>query len=170
MLFRSKVKKFSLIIFIICFFLLFSNCFSKNDEISEINNLAEQQYFAPKIPSEIDFCNEKVDLTNYYLKERFDRELLSFSFWHSQIFLVIKRANKIFPIIEPILKAEGVPDDFKYLALVESNLDQRAVSPAKAAGLWQILPETAKEYGLEVADDVDERYNIEKATDRKSVV
>lgn len=146
--------------------LCMSNCLSNNkDEKEKVVEPREVlQYFAPSMMRQASFCGENIDLTNYYLKERFDRELLSFSYWHSQIFLMVKRANKYFPIIEPILKREGVPDDFKYLALIESNLDPRALSPAKAAGIWQILPETGKEAGLEVNDDVDERYNVEKAT------
>lgn len=125
---------------------------------------SEMSYHAPKIPNELNFCGERIDLSNYYLREKFDRELLSFSYWHSQVFLLIKRANKFFPIIEPILKEKGIPDDFKYLALIESNLDQRAQSPAKAVGIWQIMPTTGKEAGLVVNDDIDERYNVEKAT------
>jgi hypothetical protein len=132
--------------------------------ITNEEDYSQERYYAPEIPQTVYFCGEKVDLTNYYLRERYDRELLSFSYWHSQIFLMIKRANKYFPVIESILKTEGVPDDFKYLALIESSLDPRAISASKAAGIWQILPETAKEYGLEVSDDVDERYNLEKAT------
>ncbi|MCQ2231127.1 MAG: transglycosylase SLT domain-containing protein [Paludibacteraceae bacterium] len=124
----------------------------------------ETSYHAPKIPSDLNFCGERIDLSNYYLREKFDRELLSFSYWHSQVFLFIKRANKFFPIIEPILKEKGIPDDFKYLALIESNLDQRAQSPAKAVGIWQIMPATGKDAGLIVNDDIDERYNLEKAT------
>lgn len=125
---------------------------------------SEMSYHAPKIPENLSFCGERIDLSNYYLREKFDRELLSFSYWHSQVFLFIKRANKFFPIIEPILKEYGVPDDFKYLALIESNLDQRAQSPAKAVGIWQIMPATGKEAGLVINDDIDERYNLEKAT------
>lgn len=146
-----------------------SNCLSSNKEEDEKESsvLAPrevQRNAAPSMVAKASFCGESIDLSNYYLKERFDRELLSFSYWHSQVFLMVKRANKYFPIIEPILKQQGVPDDFKYLALIESNLDPRALSPAKAAGIWQILPETAKEAGLEVNDDVDERYNVEKST------
>ncbi len=125
---------------------------------------SEMSYHAPKIPADLNFCGERIDLSNYYLREKFDRELLSFSYWHSQVFLFIKRANKFFPIIEPILKEKGIPDDFKYLALIESNLDQRAQSPAKAVGIWQIMPGTGKDAGLIVNDDIDERYNLEKAT------
>ncbi|MBO7506781.1 MAG: lytic transglycosylase domain-containing protein [Paludibacteraceae bacterium] len=145
---------------------IFSLCECAADSTPRIGGTPTQEvhYQAPTIPDGISFCGERVDLTNYYLRERFDRELLSFSYWHSQVFLLIKRANKFFPIIEPILKANGVPDDFKYLALIESNLDQRAQSPAKAVGIWQILPGTGKDAGLVINDDVDERYNVEKAT------
>lgn len=129
-----------------------------------IDNTLPTNYCPPQIPKNAELFGEKIDLENYYLRERFDRELLSFSYWHSNIFLLIKRANKFFPIIEPILKANGVPDDFKYLALIESSLDQRAISPAKAAGIWQILPTTGKEAGLVINEDVDERYNLEKST------
>ena len=153
-------------LFFILFCPLYLNCQSGKGEIKNANNEVDYEigYYAPEIPQVAYFCDEKVDLTNYYLRERYDKELLSLSYWHSQLFLLIKRANKYFPVIEPILESEGVPNDFKYLALIESSLDQRAISPAKAAGMWQFLPETAKEYGLEVSEDVDERYNLEKAT------
>ena len=123
-----------------------------------------QIYIAPSIPQNIEFCGEKLELKNYYMRERFDRELLSFSYFHSSIFLMIKRANRYFPILEKILKEEGIPDDFKYLAVIESCLDQRALSPTKAAGIWQIMEQTGKEAGLVITPDVDERYNLEKAT------
>jgi hypothetical protein len=93
-----------------------------------------------------------------------DRELNNFAYFHSTTLLLFKRANRIFPIIEPILKQQGVPDDLKYLAVIESSLDPRAVSPARAAGLWQFLQSTGKQYGLEVSAEVDERYHIEKST------
>ncbi|HKJ49309.1 MAG TPA: lytic transglycosylase domain-containing protein [Christiangramia sp.] len=85
------------------------------------------------------------------------------TYWQSNALLLMKRANKYFPVIEPILEEEGVPDDFKYLAVIESGLTQ-AVSPARAVGFWQILESTGKEYGLEINDNVDERYHIEKST------
>ncbi|HOU69319.1 MAG: transglycosylase SLT domain-containing protein [Paludibacteraceae bacterium] len=143
--------------------LFFSSNKEKEEDVSY--DIPEDGYYAPQLPDKAYFCGEEIDLSNYYLRERFDREILSFSYWHSQIFLMIKRANKFFPIIEPILKKEGIPDDFKYLAMIESSLDQRALSGANAAGIWQILPETAKEAGLEVNDDIDERYNLEKSTE-----
>ena len=85
------------------------------------------------------------------------------TYWQSNGLLYIKRANKYFPIIEPILKRNNIPDDFKYLALIESGLTN-AVSPAGASGFWQFMKSAAKEYGLEVGDQVDERYHLEKAT------
>lgn len=118
----------------------------------------------PDIPESLDFCGEKIDLARYDHFERYDRELSSFVYTHSTTGLLIKRANRLFPIIDPILKEFGIPEDFKYLAVVESSLNPRAISPAKAAGLWQIMPATGKELGLEVNDSIDERFHIEKAT------
>ena len=102
-------------------------------------------------------------LDNPDIRERLDRELLVNTYWQSNGLLLIKRAAKYFPIIEPILEEEGLPDDFKYLAVIESGLTQ-AVSPARATGFWQILRSTGRELGLEVNDNVDERYNIELST------
>jgi soluble lytic murein transglycosylase-like protein len=120
---------------------------------------------APDIPDEVTFCGQKIDLTRYDLRERFDRELMAMMYMHSSTLLLIKRANRYFPVIEPILKANGIPDDFKYLACIESTLNHRAVSSARAVGMWQFIPETGREYGLEINDEVDERYNVEKATE-----
>ena len=117
-----------------------------------------------EIPDEVTFAGEKLKLDRYDLYERYDREINSFAYLHSSTLLLIKKANRYFPIIEPILKANNIPDDFKYLAVIESMLNHRAISPAKAAGLWQFMPTTATQYGLEVSNQVDERYNIEKST------
>lgn len=144
--------------------LAFCNCSAEEKKVYIYPTDTASIYRAPQIPDRFELFGEEVDLSNYYLRERFDRELISFSYWHSQIFMILKRANKYFPIIEPILKENGVPDDFKYLAVIESNLDPRVVSPAKAAGMWQILEQTGKEGGLVINGDVDERYNVEKAT------
>ena len=116
------------------------------------------------IPEKVNFGGQEVVLDRYDLRERYDREQMNIGYSHSSSLLIIKRANKYFPIIEPILKANGVPDDFKYLAVVESNLDPRALSPVQAAGFWQLMPKTAQEFGLEVNDEVDERYHLEKST------
>ncbi|GAB6011181.1 lytic transglycosylase domain-containing protein [Viscerimonas tarda] len=115
-------------------------------------------------PDEVMFAGETTNLERFDLHERYDREINSFAYYHSTTLLLIKRANRIFPIIEPILKENGIPDDFKYLAVIESSLNPRAFSSAKAAGLWQFMPATAKIYGLEVGNEVDERYSIEKST------
>lgn len=120
---------------------------------------------SPDIPSSASFCGKEVDLTRYNMHEGFDRELSSFTYFHSTTMLLIKRANRYFPIIEPILKANGIPDDFKYLAVIESHLDPRVTSPARAVGMWQMLEGTAKQYGLTITPTVDERCHVEKATE-----
>lgn len=119
--------------------------------------------YALPMPDGLNFAGETVPVQNPDIRERMDRELLVNTYWQSNALLLFKRANKYFPIIEPILAEEGVPDDLKYLAVIESGLTQ-AVSPARATGFWQILSGTGREYGLEVNDNVDERYHIEKST------
>lgn len=118
------------------------------------------QYF----PTSVDFAGEITPLQISDVRERLDRELLINANLHSATILIIKRANRAFPIIEPILKQYGVPDDFKYLAVIESSLTN-AVSAAGAKGVWQFMPETAKEKGMEVNDGVDERYHLQKSTE-----
>ena len=117
------------------------------------------------IPEKMEFAGEPIVFDRYDRRERMDRELNSFTYFHSTTLLLFKRANRIFPVIEPILAREGIPDDFKYLAVIESSLDPRAVSPARAAGLWQFLQSTAREHGLEISATVDERYHVEKSTE-----
>lgn len=116
------------------------------------------------VPDKIEFAGEELALDRYDFHERFDREINSFIYWHSTTMMLIKKANRYFPIIVPILKENGVPEDFKYLAVIESNLNHRAVSPAGAAGLWQFMKTTAPGYGLTVSSEVDERYSVEKST------
>lgn len=120
--------------------------------------------FTPEIPDEISFCGQTIDLRKTDMRERFDREMMAMMYLHSSTLLLLKRANRYFPVIEPILKANDVPEDLKYLACIESGLNPRAVSSAKAVGMWQFMPETAMQYGLEVNLDVDERYHFEKET------
>lgn len=117
-----------------------------------------------EVPHKVTFAGEDLDLDRYDLHERFDREINGFTYLHSTTLLLLKRANRFFPIIEPILKENGIPEDFKYLAVIESSLSHRAVSSAGAVGLWQFMPKTAPNYGLEVGSEVDERYSIEKST------
>lgn len=119
---------------------------------------------AVEIPKDLNFAGEVVPFEDPEIMERVDREFLVNTYWQSNAVLLMKRANKFFPIIEPILAKNGVPDDFKYLALAESAL-QNVVSPAGATGFWQIMPATGREYGLEVNKNVDERYHVEKSTE-----
>ena len=119
---------------------------------------------SPEVPASITFAGEKIDLTAQDRRERLDREILAFTYSHTNTLLIIKRANRLFPIVEPILKEYGVPDDFKYLMIIESNGDFEARSPAGAAGLWQFMEGTGREFDLEVNKEIDERYHIIKAT------
>lgn len=119
---------------------------------------------SPIIPDHVTFAGKEISLDDINMWERLDRELSSMSFTHGNTLLALKRANRFFPIMVPILKEEGVPVDMVYLAAIESTLNPKALSPAKAAGMWQFMPATGKEYGLEVESDVDERYDVEKST------
>jgi membrane-bound lytic murein transglycosylase D len=116
------------------------------------------------VPSEAEFSGEKTPLTIYDVRERFERELIVNANLHSSTIIILKRANRAFPVIEPILAKYGIPDDFKYLAVIESSLSN-AVSASGAKGFWQFMPTTAKEYNMEVNDVVDERYHLEKETE-----
>jgi membrane-bound lytic murein transglycosylase D len=133
------------------------------DEIMEKKLINNYNVYALPIPAHMDFAGEPVPLNNPDIRERMDRELLVNTYWQSNMFLIIKRAHKFFPLIEPLLAKYGLPDDFKYLAVAESGLDN-VKSSAGAAGFWQFLKGTGKEYGLEINDYVDERYNLELAT------
>lgn len=126
-------------------------------------NVEPQVVQSYDLPKTIDFAGEKTPLNIADVKERLDREMITNVNYHSSTTLAIKRANRVFPIIESILKKNGIPDDFKYLAVIESGL-VNVVSPAGARGIWQFMPQTAKEYGMEVNDFVDERYHLEKST------
>ncbi len=121
------------------------------------------QYFSVKVPSYIDFAGEQVPTHIPDVKERLERELLVTAYRHSNTFLLLKKQTRWFPVIEQILREEGVPDDFKYLCVAESGMAQ-VVSPARAVGFWQFLERTGKEYGLEINSEVDERYHVEKST------
>ena len=117
-----------------------------------------------EVPRYMTFCGDTIDLRRYDRHERMDRELMAFSFMHSTSIQTIKRANRYFPVIVPILKENGIPEDFKYLMAIESACNPLARSGAGAAGLWQFMPTTGKEFGLEVNSHIDERYHIVKST------
>ena len=119
--------------------------------------------YALQLPDSLSFAGEVLPINTPDIRERLDRELLVNTYWQSNGLLLIKRAHKYFPVIEPMLKKYGIPDDFKYLAVAESALEN-VRSPKGAKGFWQLMPATAKEYGLEVNRNVDERYHIEKST------
>lgn len=119
----------------------------------------------PDIPDRFVIAGDTVDLRSYENRERFDRELLAFTYSHTNTLLSIKRANRYFPVIERILKENGIPDDMKYLAVVESYLYPTARSGAGAAGMWQFMESTGKEYDLQVDKNVDQRLDIVKSTE-----
>ncbi len=120
--------------------------------------------FVPETPATASFCKEEAPLDRYFVHEAYEREIMAATFMHSSSLLMFKRAHRWFPVIEPILKRNNIPDDFKYLAVAESNLGN-VTSPAGAEGFWQFLKTTGQHYGLEINNDVDERYNLEKATE-----
>ncbi len=119
--------------------------------------------FSLAVPEGLTFCGQKIPLEKTSVAEKLDRELLVNTYWHSNTFLMMKRANRWFPVIEKILTEENMPEDLKYLALIESGLTT-ATSPAGARGFWQFMRSTGKSYGLEINDNVDERNHVEKAT------
>jgi membrane-bound lytic murein transglycosylase D len=134
------------------------------DENFEKKLINDYNVYAIQVPDNLDFAGEPMPLKSPDILERMDKELLVNTYWQSNGLLMFKRAKKYFPIIEPILAKYGIPDDFKYLAVIESGLTN-AVSPAGARGVWQIMPATGRENGLEVNDNVDERYHLEKSTE-----
>lgn len=136
---------------------------SHNSHNELIPNYYHNSGSTPPLPSRLQFAGEEVPLDVYYVREALDKELIINCYQHSKTLQIIKRSARFFPVIEQILKEEGVPEDFKYLCVAESGLEN-VVSPAKAAGFWQFIPSTGKNYGLEISEDVDERYQLEKAT------
>ncbi len=116
------------------------------------------------LPEKLDFAGEAVPLNLYYVREGLDRELLVNTYWQSSTLIMLKKTNRYFQLMTPILKKNNIPDDFKYLALIESGLSN-VTSAAGASGFWQFIPGTGKKYGLEITSEVDERYNLEKATE-----
>lgn len=160
----SKVLVAFISIFIAYFFLQLFN-YSSLDDGQKINNDFTKSYNiqSVELPTKIDFAGEDVPLKYFDVRESLDREIHVNTYWQSQTLLLIKMVNRYFGVIEPILKKNNIPDDFKYLAVAESGL-RNVVSPSGARGYWQFLDRTAKDYNLEVNSEVDERYCIEKST------
>ena len=130
---------------------------------SKNTSILAQEIYMPELPDKLDFAGENVPLNYFDVRESLQRELAIMCYWHATMMYTTQLTNRYLAVIEPILKKNDIPDDFKYLCIAESNL-QNVVSPAKAAGFWQIMSATAKQYGLEVTAEVDERYHLEKAT------
>jgi hypothetical protein len=145
-------------------FFIFSAKMTEEDEVYRKSFLANNKIFSIAIPKNLSFANERIPSYDFTVLESMERELLVNTYFHSQTILMHKRANRWLPFIAAILKRNDVPDDFKYIALIESNLTN-TVSPKGAAGFWQFLNGAGKQYGLEINDEVDERYNLEKSTE-----
>ena len=158
------MKKLSLLTFIlVSISFVFSVFKGPEDETHQAKFNENYAIFSLNQPEQIGFSGEKMPLDQQDIRERFDRELLVNTYWQSQTVLFIKKANKYFPVIEPILKKNGIPDDFKYLAIAESGL-ANIVSPSGATGFWQIMKATGKENGLLINNEIDERYHLVKST------
>jgi len=167
---KTKVYYFSLgIICTIGALFLISIVFFADNE-SALNSPPGEDFpqgykiISPEMPASMDFAGERIPLENFEVKERMEREFIVNTYFHSYTILAIKRSARWFPVIEPILKKYSVPEDFKYLCVAESNLEN-VISPAGATGFWQIMKETGEKYGLEINTQVDERYNVEKSTE-----
>jgi hypothetical protein len=160
-IYSGIILTFSILVFLVIYFYIKSRLNENRSPIIITEN--ERRISSPPIPGSLEFCGEKVPLEDFDVYERIDREFLVNTYWHSATLLYFKRANRWFPIIEPILKANGIPDDFKYMSVAESGLSN-AVSPQEAVGFWQMLAPVAEKYNLEINDEVDERYNVEKET------
>lgn len=142
----------------------FSARVQTNDDLYQKYFTDSYKVFSVNIPNDLNFAGEPVPLQDFEVRERIDREFLVNTYWQSQTLLLAKRANRWFPVITPILKRNGIPDDFKYLAVVESGF-MHGVSSKGAAGYWQFIPSTAQAYGLTINEEIDERYHVEKSTE-----
>ena len=162
------IKKYSfpvsIFLFLFSIFFLSSSYLNNSDNIHQQGFNSKYNVYSVLKPNDLKFADELVPNTSLDVWERLDKELLKNIYWQSNTLLYFKRANKYFPIIEEILAKNNIPDDFKYLALIESGFEY-TVSPSGAAGFWQIMRGTAREYGLEVNYAIDERYNLRKSTE-----
>lgn len=152
---------FTILIFLVVLFYLRSEKALRQTPVIITEN--ERRISSPPIPEELVFCGERVPLEDFDIYERIDREFLVNTYWHSATLLYLKRANRWFPVIEPILKRNGIPEDFIYMSVAESGIIN-SVSPDGATGFWQLMESAAKKYGLEINAEVDERYDVEKST------
>lgn len=156
-----------LIILIIISLYLFQESYYKISNQQENNTLTQNHKYyveSVEIPDTLSFAGEPVPLNNFDVYESLEREFLVNSYWHSRTLLTLKKSHRYFPIIEPILIKHKIPNDFKYVVVIESGFSN-VVSPAGATGFWQLMKLTAQKYGLEITDEIDERYNLEKSTE-----
>lgn len=139
---------------------------SDRESLVEVKTDGRLQYkwYAPELPKSVNFAGENTPLDRWEVRERLDRDILTNYYTHGSLLYILKLTTRYFPVIEERLRANGVPDDFKYLCVAESSL-QHLTSAAGAQSLWQFLGGTATQYGLQVDGEVDERYNVVKATD-----
>ena len=159
----NKFLRIISLISIVIVTILFFNGMNKDGVSSVVNTHKNYKIKALKLPANLNLAGERVPVEIPDVKERMERELLVNTYWQSNGLLLIKRVNKYFPILEPLLKKYGLPDDFKFLALAESGFTDET-STVGAAGIWHFMKTTGKEYGLEINKNVDERYHIEKST------
>lgn len=162
---RYSLTKLSLFLSLTAICVISSGLFINSKTEKELPIPQAKHLNSPvEIPSFIEFAGEKISLENFDVRESLDRELLVNSYFQSQTLMYLKKTKRYFNLLEPILKKNNIPDDFKYLALAESGFQERIVSPAGATGLWQLMKKAAIENGLEVSNEVDERYHMEKST------
>lgn len=177
---QKQVNRLQKAVFLLCFlgfgalvsylFIFSKDSVADNEVLPPAAKLSHGPENMPQrvgIPTQLpvtEFAGEKVPYSDFEVRERVDREILGNTFSHSRTMIVLKRAGRWFPVIEPILKKNGLPEDLKYVAVIESDLSN-VVSPAGASGFWQFMKATAPEFGLEVTEEVDERYHPEKATE-----
>lgn len=169
---NSNLSKVLVFLSIIAFSVIIGGLFFNSQPVRLNNRVVEtatgpqEIYFtAVTLPEKLDFADEPVPLENFDIRESLDREMLIVANFHSQELLYLKKTNRYFSVIEPILKENEIPDDFKFLALAESGFLDKIVSPSGAVGIWQFMKSAAIENGLEVNEEIDERYHIEKATE-----
>lgn len=160
-------KTFARILLILLVVLLFFGAdlwMKRKDTVLPGNNEQYYKIVSLPIPDSLTFAGQEVPLELFYVRESLDRELSVNTYWHSSTLRLIKKSYRWFPVFDTILEKYGIPEDFKYLCVIESGLSN-VVSPAGATGYWQFMKSTAKEYGMEVNKEVDERYNVIKSTE-----
>lgn len=174
---KKQVNRLQKAVFLVCLFMfggIVSYLFIFSKPAPETETKAQQKnvVLSDNMPQNVglptkapatEFAGEKVPYSDFEVRERVDREILGNTFSHSRTMLIMKRAGRWFPVIVPILKENGVPEDLKYVAVIESDLGN-VISPAGATGFWQFMKTTGPEFGLEVSEEVDERYHVEKST------